>query len=260
VKESMQKVLGMDKMLAARRNEFPRDAKFLLRCYLGHIDLAIPNESNRFKYKQQYEEFKLWMTYVIIGASALVLWSAGRYRSLEKVFHFVLVNYYFAVILREHILVQNGSKIKTWWRVYNYCAIVLSGVMLTWPKSMSFTTFHPQFMVFSLYIGLVQLLQYQYQKKASYIAVAVNGQNSLNVSHSAPKSKLTYIVVCLFVAYIAQLYNAYTLLNLYMTDSCREWQVAVCGLLFFGLGLGNIVTMVYVIHGKTQPKVADKDG
>ena len=35
VKESMQKVLGMDKMLAARRNEFPRDAKFLLRCYLG---------------------------------------------------------------------------------------------------------------------------------------------------------------------------------------------------------------------------------
>ena len=58
---------------------------------------------------------------------------------------------------------------------------------------------------------------------------------------------------------IAQLYNAYTLFNLYMTAS-GEWQVAVCGVLFFGLGLGNIVTMFYVIHGKTQPSVAHKDG
>jgi hypothetical protein len=213
VKACLQKVKGLDTMLAARRSEFPRDAKFLLRCYLGHIDLAIPNESNRFKYKQQYEEFKLWMTYLIIGASALVLWSAGRYRSLEKVFHFVLVNYYFAVILREHVLVQNGSKIKTWWRVYNYCAIVLSGVMLTWPKGDSFSTFHPQFMVFSLYLGLVQLLQYQYQKKASYIAVAVKKHNPINVSHSAPKSKLTYVVVCLFVAYVSNIRQACTPLD-----------------------------------------------
>ena len=83
-------------------------------------------------------------------------------------FQLLLVWFYSVLTVREHILIANGSKIMAWWLTHHYLAIALSLVMLTWcvhpvwsprcrparpSSSVTYQTFHTQFMAFSLYLG-----------------------------------------------------------------------------------------------------------
>ena len=190
-------------------------------------------------------------TYVIIAACALVLYMAGAYRSLEKIFHFILVDYYFVISVREHVLIQNGSSIRRWWRAHHYLAILLSAVMLTWPMGDSYSKFNPQFMWFSLTLALVQLMQHRYQTKLLYKQRALSKAASMATTTDLPTgNSLFQIIGALLCLYMFQLYNAYTLFSIWGADDAAEWQVGVCGLIFFILSSGNIITTITVLKKK----------
>ncbi len=83
----------------------------------------------RLEYKKEYEEFKLKMTLTATAAafSSLFIYSS---RLTDAMFAFLLLYYYCSVILREHILIVNGSRIRKWWLIHHYLSVITSGLLL----------------------------------------------------------------------------------------------------------------------------------
>lgn len=114
--------------------------------------MTLPKMGDRFKYKEDYENFKFKMT-VITAISAFLILTVFQYRFLEAIFNMLIVWFYCVATLREHILIANGSRIRAWWLWHHYFSIVLSGVLLIWPDGISYQAFRNQFLVFSIYVG-----------------------------------------------------------------------------------------------------------
>lgn len=112
--------------------------------------------SFRFKYKDEYEKFKLILS--MIGILMAVLNFSVRFRPLELSYIFLLVWYYCTLTIRESILKVNGSRIKGWWRLHHFLSTVAAGILLIWPDNESWRLFRNQFMVFNIYISKWQLL------------------------------------------------------------------------------------------------------
>jgi len=107
--------------------------------------------SFRFRYKDEYEKFKLVLS--IIGFFLSLMNLLTHKRALELTFLFLLVWYYCTLTIRESILKVNGSKIKGWWRTHHFISTVASAVLLVWPNSETWFIFRPQFMIFNVLIS-----------------------------------------------------------------------------------------------------------
>lgn len=105
----------------------------------------------RFRYKDEYEKFKLVLS--IIGFFLSLMNLLTKRRALELTFLFLLVWYYCTLTIRESILKVNGSKIKGWWRAHHFISTVASAVLLVWPNSETWFIFRPQFMIFNVLIS-----------------------------------------------------------------------------------------------------------
>jgi hypothetical protein len=82
-----------------------------LKVILGGVDVSILNKIDKWKYKEEYEKFKLIVTCISL-ISSLVIWSlTSNYRAFDALFHFLLVWYYCTLTIRESILIVNGSNI-----------------------------------------------------------------------------------------------------------------------------------------------------
>ena len=142
----------LDRKLDAMLPSFPMRSGWLLDLLLGSANVTLPHKSDRFKYKKDFETHKLYATYVIIAAS-----SAAAYWPVpvaEVCFHSLLLIYYAIVILRERVLIANGSRIRKWWRVHTYIAILISALLLSWPTGVAYERFHLQFSLYSLCVGV----------------------------------------------------------------------------------------------------------
>ena len=62
-------------------------------------------------------------------------WLFTTSRVLDAIFGFLLLYYYCTCVLREHILMVNGSRIRNWWFAHHYICIFLSGVILVRSES-----------------------------------------------------------------------------------------------------------------------------
>jgi hypothetical protein len=83
----------------------------------------------RLDYKKEYEIFKLRCTLAVCLAGLLSLF-VFPYRLTDAIFCFLLLYYYCSVILREHILLVNGSRIRSWWISHHYLSVLTSGLLL----------------------------------------------------------------------------------------------------------------------------------
>eukprot|EP00041_Stephanoeca_diplocostata_P008361 m.124427 g.124427 ORF g.124427 m.124427 type:complete len:329 (+) comp17283_c0_seq1:153-1139(+) len=226
----------MQEKITSIVTDYPIDTTWLISFILGPLKVCMPYPDERFNYKKTYEVYKLRITYAILALSSIILFRPIRI--LESTFNFVLMGYYLIVTLREHILLCNGSRIRRWWRLHHYLACIQSGVLFSWPNGENYDAFRSQFMLFSLYVGLVQLMQYRYQEEALYRKRAL-GQSQLMETTTDLPNNTTYVVVilALAVAYMFQLYNAVTLYNML---PAAEWQVPVLAFIYLVLAVGNI--------------------
>lgn len=169
---------------------------------------------------------------------------------MDTIFYFGLGTYYVIVTIREFILIANGSRIKLWWRVHHYVAILQSVVLIEWPDGTTYRQFRENFLFFSLYLGAVQLLQFYYQRGELYRKLSLGKADPMETTTDLPnRSTFSVLIVALFLAYIFQLTNAVKLIGL-AGQPGAEWQVFACAILFGVLGVGNVITTLMVLRNK----------
>ena len=246
VEENEKQIKDMGKNL-------PVNIGLFLRCCLGDIDLSL--YKRKLEYKKKYEKFKLIMTLISFFFSLLDL-LLFNHRLTDALFHAVLLWYYSSLTLQEHILLVNGSRIKNWWILHHYLSILLSGFLLIWPDGMIYQMYRKQFFYFSIYLSVVQFLQYNYQQRVLYRLRALGVSRTMDVTVEGVDTKrssgLRFIVPFLCGGYFLQFCNAYILYNLAQHPKCDLWQVPCCALLFLILGTGNLITLIYVIIQKAK--------
>jgi len=261
--ECKEEIEDLEQSMARRKADLyeieqalPKKNGTYLKIILGNVNVSILNKDEKFRYKDEYEKFKL-----IINGIGLLISICNIFmnsRVLDLIFMFLLVWYYCTLTIRESILKVNGSKIKGWWRMHHFLSTALSGVLLIWPNNAVYYSFRSQFMWFNVYISLVQFLQFRYQRGVLYRLRALGERHNMDITiegfHSWMWRGLSFLLPFLFIGYFFQMYNAYVLYHLCYHPEAA-WQVPVLSILFLIVSLGNIITTMMVIPQKLKDKV-----
>ncbi|XP_035233032.1 ion channel TACAN-like isoform X2 [Stegodyphus dumicola] len=151
------------------------------------------------------------------------------------------------------------SRMKGWWRINHFIATIQAGVIIVWPDGFMYDQFRKQFTLYTCYTSILQFLQFNYQQGCLYRLRALGERHKMDITiegfHSWMWKGLSFLLPFLYIGYIFQLYNAYTLYNLSKDEKCVEWQVFVSAVIFFILFLGNTFTTSRVIHQKLTEKI-----
>ncbi|XP_076271930.1 transmembrane protein 120 homolog [Rhynchophorus ferrugineus] len=234
----------------------PKENGLYLKIILGNVNVSILNKEDKFKYKDEYEKFKLILSGICFVMAVLNYFI--HFRALELSYIFLLVWYYCTLTIRESILKLNGSRIKGWWRFHHFFSTVAAGILLIWPDNSTWMAFRHQFALFNIYLSVVQFLQFRYQRGALYRLKALGERHNMDITiegfHSWMFRGLSFLYPFLFAGYMFTLYNAYTLYLLsYYPDA--TWHVRVLCAMFCILFLGNTATAIGVIPSKFNEKV-----
>ncbi|XP_028166218.1 transmembrane protein 120 homolog isoform X1 [Ostrinia nubilalis] len=248
-----KEIMKRKAMLHEINTTLPKQNSLYLRIILGNVNVSILNKNDKFKYKDEYEKFKL-----ILSAIAFVLAVANLYidfRPLQLILIFLLVWYYCTLTIRESILKVNGSRIKGWWRLHHFISTIVSGILLIWPQNEAWEEFRHTFMWFIAYISVVQFMQFRYQSGVLYRLKALGARHNMDITiegfHSWMWRGLSYLLPFLFGGYVFQLYIAYTLYNISFHRSAT-WQVPYLAVLFLMLHCFNMYTILQTLKKKTQ--------
>ncbi|XP_037971246.1 transmembrane protein 120 homolog isoform X2 [Plutella xylostella] len=251
-----KEIMKRKAMLHEIEATLPKQNSLYLRIILGNVNVSILNKNDKFKYKDEYEKFKLVLSAIAFCLAVLNL--SIDFRPLQLILIFLLVWYYCTLTIRESILKVNGSRIKGWWRLHHFISTAVSGILLIWPQNEPWAEFRHTFMWFIAYISVVQYMQFRYQHGVLYRLKALGARHNMDITiegfHSWMWRGLSYLLPFLFAGYLFQLYNAYTLYQLSFHPEAT-WQVAALSFSFLALGVGNTVTMLLVIPQKMNEQV-----
>nr|ACI49253.1 hypothetical protein Csp3_JD07.003 [Caenorhabditis angaria] len=244
VEVSNFKLRDMEAELPAQNNGF------YLNLILGsNLNVSLLTKSERFKYKQEYEEFKWRITILItVLTSISYLWP---FRVLDSILCFLMVWYYCTLTIRESVLRVNGSKIKGWWLTHHYLSCAVPGMVLTWKDGQCYQEFRPLFMCFVVYISLVQLAQNQYQSGCLRRLHALGQGHQMDITVEGFTSwqfkGLTFLLPFLMSGYIFQLVLSFKLFGWISEEKCEGlWQVWALAVLLGIIAAGNIITTSFV--------------
>lgn len=250
-KELESNIMKRKAQLGEIEQTLPKQNGIYLKIILGNVNVSILNKEEKFKYKDEYEKFKLILS--IIGFILAVLNLLTKFRPLELIYIFLLVWYYCTLTIRESILKVNGSRIKGWWRLHHFISTVAAAILLIWPDMETWNLFRDQFMWFNGYISVVQFLQFHYQRGVLYRLKALGERYNMDITiegfHSWMWRGLSFLLPFLFIGYLYQLYNAYSLYKLSFLPTAT-WHVPVLSLIFFTLFVGNTTTTIMVLPTK----------
>ncbi|XP_066155060.1 transmembrane protein 120 homolog [Euwallacea fornicatus] len=256
VQELQNNILNRKAQLYELEQTLPKENGLYLKIILGNVNVSILNKEDKFKYKDEYEKFKLILSG--IGFLMAIVNYCVRFRALELSYIFLLVWYYCTLTIRESILKLNGSRIKGWWRFHHFFSTAAAGILLIWPDNELWLLFRNQFVLFNIYLSFVQYLQFRYQRGALYRLKALGERHNMDITiegfHSWMWRGLSFLYPFLFAGYIFTLYNAYTLYKLSFFPSAT-WHVPVLCAMFFILFLGNTLTTIMVIPIKLHEKM-----
>jgi len=243
VNDLQKDLLRRESQLSQMEETLPRQSGKYLRAILGNVPCSILDKNEKYKYKEEYEQFKLIVN--LIGGILAIFNYFMDIRVLDLVFMFLIVWYYCTLTIREAVLIVNGSRIKGWWRFHHFVSTVVGGVLLVWPDGEAYREFRNQHMLFFVYVASLQYLQYLYQKGVLYRLRSLGERRDMDITidgfHSWMWKGLGFLLPFLYVGYFLQLYNSYTLYHLTQKYDVG-WQVPWLSFLFLLLGVGNITT------------------
>ncbi|KJE90490.1 transmembrane protein [Capsaspora owczarzaki ATCC 30864] len=230
---------------------FPQKKSVLLGLVLGDVNMTLPKMGDRFKYKEDYEKFKARMTMITVLISLLNL-TLLPFRFVEALLHCLIVWFYCTATLREHILIANGSRIRNWYLWHHYISVVLTAMLLIWPDGFAYQAFRTQFHIFTIYVGVLQFIQFRYQTSRLYMLRALGKTDAMEVTAEMSSRGLTYLVVMLMIGHGFQVYNAYTLYEITMDPRCLEWHPSALAVIFIVLASGNFITLMRTLVHKAK--------
>ena len=201
-------------------------------------------------YRQQHDHL---IVDVVVDVEFILIPS---HRAIDTVYQIWLAYFYLTLAMRESILVVNGSNINSWWITHHYLSILLVVTLVTWPDTLLYQQFRPQFFIYSFYSSIVQLLQYRYQIQRLYVMKSLGKANQMDVANSDSTQVVfgrgfIYLLPFVFLGQFMQFYNAITLTYWAISATeWQEWQAYTIGLEFFILAYGNLQTTVSIILHK----------
>ena len=253
--EILDKIQARKRELEETSRFLPKRNGFYLRLIVGDINMVLDSKSEKFKYKDGYEKFKLACSVTLLIYSTLLSFCLNH-RAFDAVFSFMMLWYYCTLTVRESILIANGSRIKGWWVMHHYVSVVLSGINVVWPSGESYWEFRHVFMGFSMYQSFVQLLQYYYQSGCLYRLRALGERHDMDITVEGFSSwmmkGLHFLLPFLFIGQFWELYNSYALMRIAIRHNYDEWQVPCLALCFFVLFFGNFFTTLLVVFQKKK--------
>lgn len=108
--------------------------------------------------------------------------------------------------------------------------------------------------------GLIQYLQFGYQKGVLYRLKALGERHDMDITiegfHSWMWKGLSFLLPFLFAGYFFQAYNSYVLYKLSRVVDA-PWQVSFLSLLFLTLFVGNTFTTLVVVPQKLRGKIKE---
>jgi len=237
------------------KSRLPQPSGRYLAVVLGNVNVSILDKTDKFQYKDQYEQFKLIVN-IIGGALALINWYLNV-RAIDLVLFFLVVWYYCTLTIRESILRVNGSRIKGWWRLHHFISTVVGGLLLIWPMGPTWLEFRDCYMFFTIYVTFIRYLQFQYQRGTLYRLRTLGERNDMDITiegfHSWMWKGLGFLLPFLYIGYMLDLYNAYVLYHLSYHPTA-PWPVPALAVVFLVLGLGNSITTSGTIFSKLKEK------
>lgn len=250
-----REIVDVKQKLGEMKGELPipENGLYLSTILGSNLNLSLLNKNDRYRYKEEYEKFKVSVTYAVLIMFTLALLFPSR--PMDALCYFLLVWYYCTLTIREAILSINGSRIKGWWILHHYFSTVHCGLTLTWRDGECYQAFRIQFLVFCIYIAVVQLFQSQYQKGCLRRLRALGQRHSMDITVEGFSSwmfkGLTFLLPFLLLAYIFQFYNSYILYKIWRDYHCNgEWQMVALCISFFLIACGNSITLLMVIVHK----------
>lgn len=255
IEELKQNIMKKEAELAAMELTLPKKTGVYLKLVLGNIDVSFLDKEEMFRYKDDYEKFKLVIHVTAFIAVCLLFYYP--YRPLELLYISFLIWYYCTITIRESILKANGSRIKGWWRLHHIISTGLSAILLIWPDNEIWWQFRNQFLWYNIYTCFITYLQFKYQRGALYRLKALGERHNMDITiegfHSWMWKGLAFLLPFLFVGYIFQLVNAIVLYRLSFHPSA-SWQVWMTSLTFMLLFIGNTATTMMVVPNKIRAK------
>jgi hypothetical protein len=255
--EMIEKLKRRREQIAAIEETLPKKSDIYLRIILDGINVTFIDQEQRYKFKEQYEKFKLIVSGLILFVAACDL--MFKYRAIDAVLHFLLVWYHCTLTIRESILIVNGSRMKGWWRFVQFVRTVKAGIFIVWPDGLMYDLFRTQFLTYHCYTTFLQFLQFYYQQGCLYRLRTLGERHEMDVTiqgfHSWMWRGLSSLLPFLYVGYLFQLYNSYTLYKLSQHEECNEWQIVVLAFIFFILFCGNTFTTSVVVQQKLTEKI-----
>ncbi|XP_046966098.1 transmembrane protein 120 homolog isoform X1 [Vanessa cardui] len=246
-----KEIMKRKAMLHEIEATLPKQNSLYLRIILGNVNVSILNKNDKFKYKDEYEKFKLILSAIAFVLAVGNLWI--NFRPLQLILIFLLVWYYCTLTIRESILKVNGSRIKGWWRLHHFISTVVAGILLIWPQNEPWNEFRHTFMWFIAYISVVQYMQFRYQSGVLYRLKALGARHNMDITiegfHSWMWRGLSYLLPFLFGGYVFQLYIAYTLYHISYHPEAT-WQVTYLAALFLILHCCNMYTILRLLRKK----------
>jgi len=252
-----EKIEARKERITVLEDTLPRKSGLYLRIILDGINVSFIDQEKRYRFKEQYEKFKLVVSGIILVIISMDL--MFKYRAIDAILHFLLVWYHCTLTIRESILIVNGSRVKGWWRAVQFIMTIKAGIFIVWPDGLMYDIFRTQFLAYTCYTTLLQFLQFYYQQGCLYRLRALGERHEMDVTiqgfHSWMWKGLSFLIPFLYLGYLFQLYNAYTLYKLSQHEMCDEWQVIVSAFIFFVLFVGNTFTTSMVIQQKLTEKI-----
>lgn len=258
-KQLLQKINDRKDSFREMEECLPHKNGIYLSIILGQVNISLLDKADKYRYKQEYEKFKLTVSYVIMFL-AIITFFMQTYRWVDALLNFLLVWYYCTLTIRESILIVNGSRIKGWWLTHHFVSTVCAGISLIWPEGETYRQFRVQYILFTVYLSFVYVLQYYYQSGSLYRLRCLGQSHTMDITVEGFMSwmwkGLAFLLPFLFFGYIFQLYNAYTLFVLARESNFREWQGFALAAIHFFLAVGNILTTFKVIRQKLKAEVS----
>jgi len=185
-------------------------------------------------------------------------------RVVDALFQLLLTYFYLSLAFRENVLRVNGSNIQSWWIWHHYLSIFLTLTLTTWPETDTYVAFRAQFYIYAAYSGMVQIMQYRYQRQRLYVLTSLGQASVMDVANSdsaqiVVERSFAFLLPFIFLGHSMQLYNSFVLFSrARAAEWAIEWQAVTVGALFLVLALGNIQAMIVVIRNKWKPKSSSK--
>ncbi|EHY65627.1 hypothetical protein NEAUS04_1134 [Nematocida ausubeli] len=257
IKKTLKEIRLPDKNLPAKASTIIDKVKAevssskILELSLGISEIKLP-EKLRYKYKSDYETFKLTST---IAVTILTLLNLLFFSSkiMDTVQILIQMYIYSTLTIREHILINNGSHIKRWWILHHYICIVITGMMLTCPDE-SFSFIRTPVLKFLFVLSCSQLVQYQYQMRRLYILRALKKADPLEITSDVMNVSLManlWVAVGILVLFqFIQMYVSYYIYTLHVLHAWRHYQPFIGALLIGAMSFGNMFTIFYTCYNK----------